>query len=119
MDAGLNRLAFQPEVEQPSLGPQSIKLLFQRGTPGPVPQRQRCQAMVGQHDQLPSLVTADMLGHHQAVVQDADFMTVSADCDWLARALRRCRVTIAVEFDPQVRADDCRHDFVGVEGDYR
>jgi hypothetical protein len=50
VDASLNRLAFQPEVKQTSLGTQNIKLLFQPGASRPVTQRQCCQAMVGQHD---------------------------------------------------------------------
>ena len=61
-------------MELACLGPQGIERLFQRGAPRPPAQRQRCQAVVRQHDQLPSLVAADMLGHHLAFVQDADFI---------------------------------------------
>ena len=63
-------------MELACLGPQGIELLFQRGAPRPLAQRQRRQAVVRQHDQLPSLVAADMLGHHLAFVQHAELVTV-------------------------------------------
>ena len=41
----------------------------------PVTQCQRCQTVVREHDQLPSLITAGMLGQHLAFVQHSDFVT--------------------------------------------
>ena len=102
VDAGLHRLAFQAEVELACLGTQGIKRLFQRGAPRPPAHGQRCQAVIRQHDQLPSLVAADMLGHHLALVQDADFMTVGANRDRLAHQVRRHRVAVRVELDPRM-----------------
>ena len=46
--------------------------------------------MVRQHDQLLSLVGPYILGHHPVLFQDADFTTLSVDCDRLAR---RCAVS--------------------------
>ena len=82
MDAGLHWLALQVEVELASLGPQGIKLVFHRGAPRPLAHRQRRQAMVGQHDQLPSLVAPDVLGDDLALVQHANLVPVGADRDW-------------------------------------
>ena len=76
-DAGGRRSSpagFQAEVELTCLGAQGIKRLFQRGAPRPPAHGQRCQAVIRQHDQLPSLVATDVLGHHLALVQDADFI---------------------------------------------
>ena len=89
MNAGLHRLAFQAKVELACLGAQGIKRLFQRGAPRPPVHGQRCQAVIRQHDQLPSLVAADMLGHHLTLVQDADFMAVGANRDRLAYQVGR------------------------------
>jgi hypothetical protein len=44
--------------------------------------------VVRQQDQLLSLVGPYILGHHPALLQDADFTTVSVDCDRLARQVR-------------------------------
>ena len=95
-------------MELPRLGPQRIKRLFQRRTPRPPTESQRGQAVVRQHDQLPALVAADMLGHHLTLVQHAEFVTAGANRDGPARQLRRCRVAIAVELDPGMRSDDRR-----------
>src|SRR5580658_6955517 len=58
-----------------------------------------------------------MPGHHLALVQDADLMTIGANRDRLARQVRRHRVVVRVELDPREWTDDSRHDLVGVEGD--
>ena len=106
-------------MELAGLGPQSIKRMFQRGAPRPPPKRQRGGAVVRQHDQLPALVAADMLGHHLALVQHADLVTVGANDDRPAHPLRRCRIAIAVELDPRMGSDDGRYDLIGIERDRR
>src|SRR5271157_1080257 len=58
-----------------------------------------------------------MLGNDLALVHDADFTTVGANRDRLARQLRRHRVTVRVELDPCMATDHSRHDLVGVEGE--
>ena len=110
-------MGLEHQVELACLRTQRIKRLFQRGAPRPPRKRQCGQAVVRQHDQLSALVAADMLGHHLALMQDADFMTVGANRDRLAHQARRHRVAIRVELDPGMRTDNSRHDLVGVEGD--
>ena len=58
-----------------------------------------------------------MPGDDLALVHDADFMSVGAKRDCLARQVWRHRVTVRVELDPGMRAGDRRHDLVGVERD--
>src|SRR5271170_7134273 len=58
-----------------------------------------------------------MLGDHLTLVQDADLVAAGTDRDWPAHELRWCRIAVAVEFNPRVRADDRRYNFVGIERD--
>ena len=51
------------------------------GAPRPSRKCQCCQAVVRKHDQLPSLVAANVLSGEMALVQDANFITVGANAD--------------------------------------
>ena len=75
------------------------------------------QAVLRQHQQLPSFMTADVLGHHPAFVQQAQLIAAGANRDRSAHELRRRGIAIAVEGDAGMRTDDGRDNFVGVEGD--
>ena len=79
VDAGLHRLLLEVQVELACLGPQGVERLFQRRAPRPLAKCQRRQAVVRQHDQLPSLVATNVLGHHLAFVQHADLVAVGAN----------------------------------------
>src|SRR5580658_9597535 len=106
MDAGLHRLALQVKVELPRLRPQRIKLVFPRGALRSMAQLERGQAMVRQHDQLPALVAADMLGRYLALVQHTNFVMAGANRDRPARQPRRCRIAVAVKLDSREGTDD-------------
>jgi hypothetical protein len=84
VNAGLDWLTLGAEMELPCFRAQGIERLFECGASRPTVHGQRCQAVIRQHNQLPSLVAADMAGHHLTLVRDADFMSVCANCDRLA-----------------------------------
>src|SRR5438128_9098919 len=117
MDAGLDRTAVQLQVKGASLRSPGVEFLCERLLPRTLAEGECCQAMVRQHEQLPALVTADVLRHHLAFVQQAELITVAANGDGSAHELRRYGIAIAVESNAGMRTDDGWHDFVGVEGD--
>ena len=77
---------------------------------------ERGQVMLGQHEQLATLVTADVPCHHLAFVQQTQFITTGTHAEGLAYELRRRGIAIAVEGDAGMRTDDSRHHFIAVEG---
>ena len=108
---------FKLQVEGAGLRSPGIEVALQRLLPRALAERQRGQAVLRQHQQLATFVTADVLRHHLAFVQQAHFIAVGADGDGSAHELRRHGIAIAVEGDAGMRADHGRHDFVGVEGE--
>ncbi len=119
VDAGLHRLAVELKVELACLESQGIKLVFQCGAPRAPAQRKSRKAVLRQYDQLPSLIATDMLGHHLAFVQHAEFVTAGANRHGPARQPRRRRVAVAVKLDPRMGTDNRQHELVGVEGGRR
>jgi hypothetical protein len=89
MDARLDRTAVQAHVEFACLRSPGIEFLLLRLLTWALAQRPRCQAVFGQHEQLPAFVTADVLRHDLAFVQQVQLITVGANGDGAAHELWR------------------------------
>src|ERR1700676_1600724 len=76
MDAGLDRTAVQLQVKGAGLRSPGVEFLRERLLLRTLAEGECCQAMVRQHEQLPALVTADVLRHHLAFVQQASAATI-------------------------------------------
>ena len=63
MDAGLQRTTVQLQVKRARLRSPGVELALQRLLAWALAERQRCQAVLRQHQQLAAFVTADVLSH--------------------------------------------------------
>jgi hypothetical protein len=88
MDAGLHRLTSQVEVELTRFLAQGIELVPQRGALRSPLQRQCRQLMIGQENQLPSLVATSMPGDHLSRVEHAEFIRAGENRDGPTRQAR-------------------------------
>src|ERR1700687_3428316 len=104
MDASLDRAAVQLQVKRAGLRSPGVEFLCERLLLRTLAEGACCQAMLRQHEQLPALVTADVLRHHLAIVQQAELITVGANGDGATHELRRHGIAIAVERDAWMRA---------------
>src|SRR5260370_2066494 len=116
MDAGLDRQVVQVQVKGAGLWSAGVEFMCECLLLRTLAKGECCQAMLRQHEQLPAFITADVLRHYLAFMQQAEFITVGANGDGSAHELRWHRIAIAVESNASMRADDRRHDFVAVEG---
>src|ERR1700732_2352395 len=108
MDGGLDRAAVQVQVKGAGLRSPGVEFLRERLLLWTLAKSECFQAMVRQHEQLSALVTADVLRHHLAFVQQAELITVGANSDGAAHELRRHGIAIAVKSNAGMRADDGR-----------